>query len=329
MHMRSQNRATRADPRPSPQLKLPQLELVKEAKLTEILGASAGTRLEASGVLATGDALYVIFDNSPYIARIGAALSPQAGANSLIEQSLIKQEERHSAGYEDIAYDPSADRYFTLIEALPRGRGTFMAKVQEYDAGFSPTASRWLDFPLDRPNKGLEGLTCIHREGHPYLLGLCEGNRCAAGAAGRVPGGGRIQVFGEGTRRWDHVGTIRLPEAVRFEDYSSITVHGDRIALLSQATSALWVGTLAPSSLDVAEEGTTYGFPRDDDGKIIYCTVEGVSWAAPDRVVVVSDRAKKETQHKRCRAKDQSIHIFQLPDTTSRPARPAATPRRT
>jgi hypothetical protein len=67
---RHDNRAARADPSPAAQLKLPQLELVKEAKLTEILGASAGTRLEASGVLARGDTFYVIFDNSPHIARL-------------------------------------------------------------------------------------------------------------------------------------------------------------------------------------------------------------------------------------------------------------------
>jgi len=38
-----------------------------------------------------------------------------------------------------------------------------------------------------------------------------------------------------------------------------------------------------------------------------------VSWIAPDRVVMVSDKAKPE-QDRRCRAKDQSIHIFRIPD---------------
>src|ERR1019366_9470005 len=47
-------------------------------------------------------------------------------------------------------------------------------------------------------------------------------------------------------------------------------------------------------------------------GEIIYGTVEGVSWIAPDQVVVVSDKAKPE-QSDRCRAKDQSIHIFKIP----------------
>jgi len=38
-----------------------------------------------------------------------------------------------------------------------------------------------------------------------------------------------------------------------------------------------------------------------------------VSWIAPDRVVMVSDKAEPE-QDRRCRAKDQSIHIFRIPE---------------
>jgi hypothetical protein len=67
-------------------------------------------------------------------------------------------------------------------------------------------------------------------------------------------------VFDRGGRHWDHAGTIRLPASLRFEDYSSLAVAGDRV------------------------------------------------------VVVVSDRAKREGQDQRCRAKDQSIHVFAIPD---------------
>ena len=34
---------------------------------------------------------------------------------------------------------------------------------------------------------------------------------------------------------------------------------------------------------------------------------------ATDQVVMVSDKAKPEQDH-RCRAKDQSIHVFRIPD---------------
>ena len=207
---------------------------------------------------------------------------------------MIVQEEGHRRGFEDIAYDPRSGRFYMLIESLRRGRSKFMAAVQEYDADFRYIGSSWLDFPLDRPNKGLEGLACVHRKGQTYLLGLCEGNRGKGGAEGRIPGGGRIQVFRRGRRNWDRVGKIRLPETVLFEDYSGITVTGDRIAVVSQASSALWLGRVPPDGWRVIGAGTTYALPRDADGSIVYGTAEGVSWIAPDQVVMVSDKAKPE-----------------------------------
>ena len=284
-----------------------QLELVREAKIFDILEGSLDPRLEASGVLAKDGLFYVIFDNLPHIACIGPRLARAAGDNH-----MIMQERGRRRGFEDIAYDPWPGRFYVLIESLRRGRATYMAAVQEYNAGFRYTGSAWLDFPLDRPNKGLEGLTCVRRDGQTYLLGLCEGNRCKGGAEGRVPGGGRIHVFRRGRRDWDRVGKIRLPQTVLFEDYSGIAVAGDRIAVVSQASAALWLGRLAPDCWQVSGPGTTYELPRDADGNVVYGTAEGVSWIAPDLVVMCSDKAKP-AQDPRCRAKDQSIHVFRIP----------------
>jgi hypothetical protein len=294
------------------QTAMQQLELVRETKIFDILEGSLDPRLEASGVLAKDGLFYVIFDNLPHIACVGPELSPAARDNH-----IIMQEMGHRRGFEDIAYDPWSGRFYVLIESLRRRQGKFMAAVQEYDAKFRYIGSAWLDFPLDRPNKGLEGLTCVHREGQTYLLGLCEGNRCKGGAEGRIPGGGRIHVFRRGRRNWDRVGTIRLPETVLFEDYSGIAVAGDRIAVISQVSSALWLGYLTPTGWQVTGAGTSYRLPADADGSIVYGTAEGVSWIAPDQVVMVSDKAKPD-QDRRCRAKDQSIHIFRIPA----PARP-------
>jgi len=284
-----------------------ELELVREAKIFDILEGSPDPRLEASGVLARDGLFYVIFDNLPHIACIGPELAWAARDNR-----MIMQERGHRRGFEDIAYDPWSGRFYVLIESLRRGRATYMAAVQEYDAGFRYTGSAWLDFPLDRPNKGLEGLACVHRDGQTYLLGLCEGNRCKAGAEGRIPGGGRIQVFRRGRRNWHRADEIRLPESVLFADYSGIAVTGDRIAVISQVSSALWLGRLAPDGWAVTGAGTTYALPRDADGNIVYGTAEGVSWIAPDQVVICSDKAKPD-QPRRCRAKDQSIHVFRIP----------------
>ncbi len=290
-----------------------QLELVTEAKVFEILEGVLSPRLEASGVLAKDGMFYVIFDNLPHIARIDPAISAAAEGNS-----IIWQDQGHRSGFEDITYDPWNGRFYVLIESLPRGRHRYMAKVQEYDADFGYTGSAWLNFPLDRPNKGIEGLACVRRQGQTYLLGLCEGNRCRGGAEGRVPGGGRVHVFRAGQRQWERLGTIRLPETVLFEDYSGIAINGDRMAVISQVTSALWIGRLAPSGWDIAGPGTTYALPRDADGEIVYGTAEGVSWIAPDQLVMVSDKAKPD-QARRCQAKDQSIHIFRIPGEDGAP----------
>jgi hypothetical protein len=284
-----------------------QLELVREAKIFDILEGSLDPRLEASGVLAKDGLFYVIFDNLPHIACIGPELSRAARDNH-----MIMQERGHRRGFEDIAYDPQSGRFYVLIESLRRGRAKFMAAVQEYDADFCYLGSAWLDFPLDRPNKGLEGLTCVHRDGQTYLLGLCEGNRCKGGAEGRIPGGGRIHVFRRSRRNWDRVGKIRLPETVLFEDYSGLAVTGDRIAVVSQSSSALWLGHLSADGWQVTGPGTTYALPTDANGNIVYGTAEGVSWIGADQVVMVSDKAKPE-QDARCRAKDQSMHIFHIP----------------
>jgi len=283
------------------------LHLVREAKLDSLLAGGGGDRLEASGVLAAGGGFYVIFDNAPDIARIEATLSPAAAGSGLIRQPRGRR-----AGFEDLAHDPAAGRFYVLVEARPRDRG-FMAEVQEYDERFGYLERAWLQFPLEGPNKGLEGLTCVHREGRTYLLGLCEGNRCRDGAEGRRPGGGRVQVFERGRRHWDRVATIRLPATLPFEDFSSLTVAGDRLAVLSQASSALWVGRLRTASWEVAGEGAVFEFPPDPEGRAVYCNVEGVSWLSADTVVVVSDRAKRKGQDQRCRAKDQSIHVFTIP----------------
>jgi hypothetical protein len=73
------------------------------------------------------------------------------------------------------------------------------------------------------------------------------------------------------------------------------------------------VGRIRPSSWEVAGQGTVWAFPTDPEGRAVYCNVEGVSWLSADTVVVVSDRAKRNGQDERCRAKDRSIHVFTLP----------------
>jgi len=75
-----------------------QLLLLRETKISEILGGQVDPRLEASGVLAKDGVFYVIFDNLADIACLDGRLSP--GSN---ENRLIRQTRGHHRGFEDIA----------------------------------------------------------------------------------------------------------------------------------------------------------------------------------------------------------------------------------
>jgi hypothetical protein len=79
----------------------------------------------------------------------------------------------------------------------------------------------------------------------------------------------------------------------------------------------MWVGHVRdePTSLDdlFEDEGRLFLLPRDDKNRPLYCNPEGVAWLGDGRLVVVSDK-KKSKQPGRCADKDQSIHIFKLPD---------------
>ncbi len=281
---------------------------MQEAKIGEVLGNPTEGRFEASGVCAKDGSCYVIFDDSPRLARIGLALSKRLADNQISYLRGLP------SGYEDIAYDPRGHRFYTLIEALEFSPGVFKARIEEYDDDLNYLSSEWADFPLKRENKGLEGLTCVYRDARPYLLGLCEGNKCKGGAAGRNPGRGRIQVFDRSEGEWEHVGTIKLPKSLLCEDYASLDVTGNRIVVVSQASSLLWVGTFQASGWSFTDEGRVYRFPRNHKGKSVYCNIEGVAWLASDQIVVVSDKRKPDEQAKRCGKKDQSIHIFRIPE---------------
>ncbi|MFI0237860.1 hypothetical protein [Streptomyces sp. NPDC016845] len=296
-----------------------ELRLVKEAKIQELIGDGAGDRLEASGVLYRDGLFLIVCDNLPFLIRVSSELSPKAPENGLVNAKRKRRPgSKKSAasatnpGYEDIAHDTRHDHLFTLSEAEPVKPKGFRARVQEYDAKLRPVGSAPLDFALADANKGMEGLEWVERSGKGYLLGLCEGNLCAGGAKGRKPGGGRIQVFRQGGKRWINVATIRLPKSLPFEDYSSVSVRDGRIAVLSQASSALWVGRISTRKWQV-DEGTVYRLPTDSKGRTVYGNPEGVSWVSADYVVIVSDRAKKGDQNERFRAKDQSVHLFLIP----------------
>ena len=283
------------------------LHLVRERKLEDLISLpQAGAVLESSGVVARGRDCFVIFDNVRRVARIDRDLVPGSSRHRWMGPA------RDSEGYEDIAYSPHTKRFYLLVEAEKHPDGTYKAVIEECDQQFRHRRRGWVDFSFEKRNRGLEGLSALRWRGRDYLLALCEGNRCKAGRKGRTPGGGRIHVLQKKGAGWQPIAQIKLPRRVMFEDYSGLAVRGDRIAVISQTTSQLWVGRLRRSDWTIAGRGRVYEFPRGKKKKLQYCTVEGISWLSARTFVMVSDLSKRGYPP-RCGRKDQSIHVFRLP----------------
>jgi hypothetical protein len=286
------------------------LDLVQEAKIGDLIKGAGDERYEASGVHLKDGYLHIVFDNTPRLLRIRPEWC-HAG-----EETELLDLEGTADGYEDITYQVSTGQWYCLIEAAETKSGVIMPRVDVFDDSFAFIRSHWLDFPLKAGNKGFEGLSTLHHAGEDYLLGLCEGNDCKSGKEGAQPGKGRIQVFKCAEEQWEYAGTIRLPEAVQYKDYASLDFRNGFLAVISQASSALWVGRIRPEPASLEEpfqdDGQFFVFPRDDTGRIMYCNPEGVTWIGNDLLVVVSDKRKTD-QPRRCSQKEQSIHIFKIP----------------
>jgi hypothetical protein len=262
---------------------IPELKVRAGARFADLL---AGKRFEASGVGARGGVFFVVFDNTTAVARVAEDLS----AAEWIETGGPGE------GYEDLTWAPEDERWYSVIEAQRRKRD-YQARLVEFSADWSYLADSWLEHELQDENKGFEGLAYVRRDERSHLLALCEGD-------------GSLQVFrrrkkGDG---WKHKDTLRLPAAAAFDDYAGLSVRDGRVAVVSQESSALWVGTLAADAWSFTDDGEVFHFPRDEDGRPRYCTVEGVAWLDTRRLVVVSDQANK-----RGRDTEQSIHIVELP----------------
>jgi len=285
----------------------PSLKLVQERKIHKLLkGHDKNDSFEASGVVIKGKHFYVVFDNLSQIAKLDPNLPKNSKKNQLVG------EKNAETGFESISYNPLQKRFYVLTEAL-KHKGHYNAKVQSYGPDFDRLESQWLDYNFQSLNKGFEGLAYVSYQKKDFLLALCEGNDCEAGEISQVPGGGRIKVFQRTTKKWKYVASIRLPSSVEFIDYAGMSLKDSRLAVVSQASAQMWVGTLDFETWQISEAGKIYEFPRDAEGKEIYCNVEGVAWLNDKQVVTVTDRRKKGKQAKRCDQKDQSIQIFELP----------------
>lgn len=280
--------------------------MVRERKLNELFPIPrSGSVLEASGVVVKDGHCFVVFDNIRRIAQVGSSLMPGAADHCWVGRL------RDGEGYEDIAYSADERRFYALIEAEKHPDGTYKAIIEEYDEQFRFTGRRRVNVPFEKRNRGFEGLRAMRSKGTTCLLALCEGNHGRAGVRGNTPGGGLIHVLQRSGQAWEPVAQINLPSSLDFKDYSALALRGDRLAVVSQKSARMWVGKLRAQNWTIAGDGCSYDFPRNKDGKRLYCTVEGIDWLTANSFVMVSDLRKKGYPT-RCARTDQSIHIFRL-----------------
>jgi len=276
------------------------LELVREAKLHRLLpGKTESSRLEASGVALVDDTTaLVVFDNLNQTARIDLSLKRRRSNGLQPAPSL-------GVGFEDIAIDDRDGGVFCLIEALEDFDGMLRGFVAEYDAAGHFLRCTRLHTTFDKENKGFEGLEHVWRGRREYLYALREGNH----GKGPRHGGGRVDVFVRARDGgWEAGDWIGLPRKAEFEDYAALAYRFQQIAVVSQASARLWVARVDEKKRAVVPgSGAVYRFPSKS-----YGNVEGIAWLTRDTLVAVSDRTSSD-QPRRCREKDQSIHVFRIP----------------
>jgi hypothetical protein len=276
------------------------LELVREQKLWRLLPRrKESSRLEASGVaLADDRTALVVFDNMNHVARIDLSLKPRS-RNALLPAPSL------GAGFEDIAMDAARRRVFCLIEAIEDVDGALRAFVAEYEVDCRLIRCARLTTRFEKENTGFEGLSHVRRRGTEHLYALCEGP--AKGPGGAKRGGARIDVFVRGRNGgWSGSHQVRLPE---LRDFSALAYRDGRVAIVSQESARLWVARIDERARAVVRGSeAVYRFPKRS-----YGNVEGIAWLSADTLVAVSDRRKRD-QPERCARKDQSIHIFRIPE---------------
>lgn len=285
----------------------------REEKFYQLFpGYKKNFRFEGSGVFSKGNLFYVVFDNTKAIGVIESSLTLNSELNFL-KGNLLEKSNYEGITFRDL--DPTS--FYVMIESLEVNNSYYPAIVK-LDPNLNPLEQKLVKFELEKKNKGLEGISFINRNGESFILGLCEGNFCNSDKE-KTRGNGRIQVLKETENEWVKVAEIILPPSISFLDYADMDIENGRVAIVSQVSSAVWIGDLHSEKWELLEKGSIFYFPFGDregnpglGGEIIYCNIEGVSWIGLHEIVVVSDK-RNEEQEKWCKHKEEMIHIFEIP----------------
>jgi hypothetical protein len=219
------------------------MELVREAKVSSLVGKSAV--FEASGASLWNHTanFVVVFDSRTDFAYIPYSL--EAGSGKLMGENGM-----YDQGFEGISFDFQGTNngdmvFYSVIESV-KNNGNYNAILVTYDNNFNVIAKQWMEgVNFETDNKGFEGVAFQRYNGtysDRYLFCLCEGNDCLDSDSGEE---GRIKVFAYMNNKWELIDTVKLPSTLEFADYSGIDISNTQITVLSQTNSQLWIGTLS------------------------------------------------------------------------------------
>jgi hypothetical protein len=276
------------------------LTLVAERKFSKLLPGPDIEHYEASGLVASAGTLYVVSDNLEMVVAVDPSL----------EQARLGPGLAVPSQYEGITATDDG-RFYVIAESL--GEDDKRASIVALDADTERLSQAFTGTAFTHANEGFEGIAWVRVAGHEYLLALCETNGCNDQHAG--PGAGRIELLSLADGLWTTEAVLELPPEVAFLSYSDLALraNGDGTygaAVVSRRSSTLWLGTLTTSPFALTGPNAFYAFPRNADGEVQYCTVEGVTFVAADTLGFVSDKSNGDAP---CNAKDESIHIFEVP----------------
>jgi len=298
-----------------------------------LLGKPEGAAFEASCILRVGEYLYTVSDDVPGIGKIHESLQYNHKANTLIQpKSAADAGNTDEGGFEAIVYDKESNVFHVVVEAVNLGeQNVYHSVIKELQFNNDDTYSVLNECPstyeFSSANKGFEGAAYVKdSKGQAFMLGLCEGNFCEGGVRGRTSGNGRIVVLKRDTNvaingksypcAWVTQRVIELPHTIQFMDYSALSIRGKRVAIASQENSQVFIGTFDADTFQISDkDARILNLPRDDDCDIQYCNVEGLDWIGENMLAAASDQMKdmgRQSYH--CLAKDQSVHVFVIPD---------------
>ena len=283
-------------------------------------------KYEASSVILDGETAYAVCDSSWDLSRFDIHLVPFDPTNVQVA-SDVERAETDDSGYEAIFLDNNT--FYVVRESVQHEDATYHAIIEELAVtgnSYHVDQKCPAAFEFEGDSKGFEGAVGLHNlQNELVILGLCEGNHCSE-TRKKDRGNGRLVAMkkNDETCEWETLSIIHLPTSVDFTDYSAISVsENGKVAITSQEDSQLWVGTLHGRNNDglwdidnlaFDEKYDVYQFPKGSQCETIYCNIEGIHWINDDVVVAVSDKMKgRGKQDFRCFDKDQSVHVFALP----------------